>query len=335
MTDSGQTRRVVLLAISPRVPPGLLSFDAWVLLTSGAAVCHGDDTLAVLPWLAQAEVETTLLPGPARAQVETLLGAASVDLPVVWLLADDGDSELTHALAEAAVISGADFEVETMPAAWDQPGARLLDVVSVMDRLRGPGGCPWDAEQTHASLGKYLIEEAYEALDTIQREDHDHLRDELGDVLLQVAFHSRIAAERSPEDGGFTIDDVAGGLVDKLVRRHPHVFAGLAVDGAAEVQANWDDIKRAEKPAGFQPLDDLPASLPALTLARTALSKASKAGVRPPLLPDVEVPATAQGVGLLLWRVVEQAAAVGVDAEEALRAAVLDYRESLALSKGE
>lgn len=319
----------MLLGISPRVAPGLLSYDAWVLLTSGAAVCHGDDELSCLPWLAEAGVETTLVPGPPGAQVATLLGAAGPERPAVWLLGPDGDPALTLALATAAVAPGAEVEVETMPGAWDVPGARLLDVVGVMDRLRGPGGCPWDAEQTHESLAGYLVEEAYEALDAIQRADHEHLRDELGDVLLQVAFHSRVAAERPPEEGGFTIDDVAAGLVDKLIRRHPHVFADVTVEDAAEVQANWDDIKRAEKPDDFQPLDDLAVSMPALTLARKALSKAAKAGVEAPVLPPVEAPAGEEELGLLLWALVQQAGAMGVDAEEALRRVILDYRGSL------
>ena len=102
--------------------------------------------------------------------------------------------------------------------------SRLLDAVAVMDRLRSPGGCPWDAEQTHASLLRYLIEECYELVEAVELGDPAAIREELGDVLLQVLFHARIAAETPADDGGFTIDDVAGDLVDKLVRRHPHVF---------------------------------------------------------------------------------------------------------------
>ena len=115
-----------------------------------------------------------------------------------------------------------------------------------MDRLRSPGGCPWDAEQTHQSLAPYLLEEAYELLEAIELDDLAHLREELGDVLLQVAFHSRLAEER-PAPERFSIDDVAADLVAKLIRRHPHVFAGREVAGAADLAANWEAIKAAEK----------------------------------------------------------------------------------------
>ena len=111
-----------------------------------------------------------------------------------------------------------------LPGSYDLPGARLLDLVATMDRLRSPGGCPWDAEQTHESLVTYLVEETYETIEAIETGDRDHLREELGDLLLQVMFHSRIAAEHT--EAPWSVDDVAGDIVDKLVRRHPHVFAG-------------------------------------------------------------------------------------------------------------
>ena len=127
-----------------------------------------------------------------------------------------------------------------------EPGARLLDLVEVMDRLRT--GCPWDAKQTHASLAPYLLEETYEALEALDSGDPLALRDELGDVLLQVVFHARLAAERT--DGtGWTIDDVADAIIAKLTRRHPHVFGDVAVSGAEEVKANWETIKAAERQA--------------------------------------------------------------------------------------
>ncbi len=139
-----------------------------------------------------------------------------------------------------------------MPGSYDLPGARLLDLVAVMDRLRSPGGCPWDRQQTHQSLVKYLLEEAYETVETIEDGDfdvpgegRDALREELGDVLLQVAFHSRIAQEHAEDP--FGIDDVAQGIVSKLINRHPHVFGGVEANTAAEVEANWDQIKAAEK----------------------------------------------------------------------------------------
>ena len=126
----------------------------------------------------------------------------------------------------------------------DLPGAHLIDLVGTMDRLRVE--CPWDARQTHASLAPHLLEEPYEALEALESGDEEAFREELGDVLLQVVFHARIAAER--DDGtSFTVNDVADGIVAKLVRRHPHVFADVAVSGAEDVKRNWDEIKRAEK----------------------------------------------------------------------------------------
>ena len=132
----------------------------------------------------------------------------------------------------------------TASSSDDRPGRRFLDLVEVMDRLRSPGGCPWDAEQTHASLVKYLLEEAYETAEAIEDGDEAALREELGDVLLQVVFHSRIAAER-PD--GWSIDDVANDIVEKLVRRHPHVFGSASATTARDVESNWERLKAAEK----------------------------------------------------------------------------------------
>jgi MazG family protein len=152
------------------------------------------------------------------------------------------------------------------PAATDALG-RLVDI---MAKLRAPGGCPWDREQTHASLRPYLLEEAYEVLEAIDHGDADALRDELGDLLLQVVFHSELAGET----GAFTIADVANAISSKLVRRHPHVFADVAVRDADDVMRNWRDIKAAERaaantddgPVGV--LDGVPRALPALARAQ-------------------------------------------------------------------
>src|SRR4029077_583028 len=149
-----------------------------------------------------------------------------------------------------------------------RPGEALLRLVAVLDALRV--ACPWDARQTHESLAPHLLEECYEALDALESGDPAALRDELGDVLLQVVFHARIAAEAT--DGtGYTIDDVAEGIVAKLIRRHPHVFADVTVSGPEEVKRNWDAIKAAERAeAGGAPgsvLDTVPFGQPALSLA--------------------------------------------------------------------
>ena len=174
-------------------------------------------------------VETGPAEGPQDTAARLLRLAAAGE--VVWLVGADGDPELGLALGAALQSGAADVELEVLPGSYDLPGARLLDLVAVMDRLRSPGGCPWDAEQTHESLTTYLVEETYETLEAIETGDRDHLREELGDLLLQVVFHSRIAAEDS--DDPWSVDDVAGDIAAKLVRRHPHVFGPASGPGAA------------------------------------------------------------------------------------------------------
>src|SRR4051812_12599076 len=242
--------RLVLLSTSPRVAPGLLSHDAWQVLTAGRVVAADDGhPLASYVDAAGAAVEPLPADGPA-ALAGALLDAAREDpaRPVVYLLDPAGDYAFTRALSARLVEGTGETlpEVEVLPGSYDLPGARLLDLVATMDRLRSPGGCPWDAEQTHESLATYLVEETYEALEAIETGDLLALRDELGDVLLQVAFHARVAQERT-DDTRWTIDDVAAGIVEKLVRRHPHVFGDVSVSGADEVVHNWDRIKAAEK----------------------------------------------------------------------------------------
>lgn len=158
------------------------------------------------------------------------------------------------------------------PAALDAVG-RLLDV---MERLRGPAGCPWDREQTHASLRPYVLEEAYEVVDAIDRADMGHLPDELGDLLLQVVFHAQLASER----GAFTMADVASRIVDKLERRHPHVFGDATVRDAAEVSRNWQHIKDRERAASAPGADDVADALAAIPRALPALVRAQKTASR-------------------------------------------------------
>ncbi len=218
------------------------------------------------------------------------------------------------------------------------PGAALLEAVAVMDRLRSPGGCPWDAEQTHASLAPYLLEEAYEALQALADDDSDGLRDELGDVLLQVLFHARVAAE---EPGGWDIDDVANGLVAKLVRRHPHVFADTLVSGSADVEANWDAIKAKEQPARTV-ADGVPLTLPALALAAKLQSRGTRAGVWSlPADPGGDVRAAAEAaaqgpdeaaIADLLFAAVTLARAQGIDPEAALRRRAMVLRDELSVA---
>jgi XTP/dITP diphosphohydrolase len=235
----------------------------------------------------------------------------------------------------------------------DAPGSRLLELVRVMDRLRV--NCPWDAQQTHESLTPYLLEETYEAVEALDGGDPRAIREELGDVLLQVVFHARVAAER--DDGtGFTIDDVADGIISKLTRRHPHVFGDTAVAGAHEVTANWDAIKAAERTAagGGRPpsaLDGVPLAQPALALALALQRRAQRAGAPAELADELAGPSSGPGgfssgepgsgtadigsgtgearpvsaTGAELFAAVTRARAVGLDPERELRAAARAY----------
>ncbi|HCX85646.1 MAG TPA: nucleoside triphosphate pyrophosphohydrolase [Micrococcales bacterium] len=222
--------------------------------------------------------------------------------------------------------------------------AALLDAVAVMDRLRSPGGCPWDAEQTHASLAPYAVEEAHEVAEAAEAGDLPALREELGDLLLQVLFHARVAQE-APDGEAFDLADVASVLAAKLRRRHPHVFAvgpdGPSVTDADGVNRQWDAIKAAERAdrsgggergdggagagAPASVLDGAPATLPALMRAQKVLGRARKAGIAvgPVFGDDPEDPDDAASeIGAELLAVVARAAAAGVDAEAALRAQV-------------
>lgn len=210
------------------------------------------------------------------------------------------------------------------PERAPRAGEALLEAVAVMDRLRSPGGCPWDAEQTHASLAPYAIEEAHEVAEAAESGDVKALAEELGDLLLQVLFHARVASERSAAGGsdGFDIDDVARGLVAKLRRRHPHVFSDRADLSPDQVDAQWDSIKAKEK-RREHPLDDIPASLPALARAQKVVSRLRKAGA--PSTPDIGQDGD-DGVrmGAALLALVVEADTLGIDAEAALRSATRD-----------
>lgn len=208
-----------------------------------------------------------------------------------------------------------------------EPGDGLSALIAVMDRLRSPGGCPWDARQTHRSLAEYLLEEAYETVEAIESGDRDDLREELGDLLLQVVFHSRIA-EEDPEDP-WGVDDVARGIVDKLVRRHPHVFlaGAVAADGEAvttpeQVESRWHELKTQEK-GRASVTEGIPEALPALLRASKVLARSEHLDVPLPQagnpLDDVD---DEEALGDLLLVLVAASRARGWDAEAALRDAV-------------
>ena len=206
-----------------------------------------------------------------------------------------------------------------------EPGDGLSALIEVMDRLRSPGGCPWDARQTHRSLAEYLIGEAYETVEAIESGDRDDLREELGDLLLQVVFHSRIA-EEDPEDP-WGIDDVAQGIVDKLVRRHPHVFVTESVDAEAvttpeQVESRWHELKTQEK-GRASVTEGIPEALPALLRASKVLARSEHLDVP---LPEIANPTAGieseEDLGDLLLVLVAASRARGWDAEAALRDAL-------------
>jgi XTP/dITP diphosphohydrolase len=205
-----------------------------------------------------------------------------------------------------------------------EPGARLLDLVAVMDRLRSPGGCPWDAEQTHASLLQYLIEETYETVEAVESGSRDHLVEELGDLLLQVVFHARIGQERA--EAPFDIDDVAAGIVSKLRHRHPHVFGDVTVTTMAELETTWEAAKAAEK-GRTSAMDGIPPALPALALAAKTQSRAAPLGVGPAVTPTGL--ADDADLGDALFALVATARARGLDPEAELRAATRRYAETV------
>jgi MazG family protein len=316
---------LIVLTTSPRVAPGLLSWSAWEALRS-AAVVLAPSGHPQLPALDDAGIAYRVAEEPSPDSDEV----------VVWLPRPGDDPP---------VPSGA----RLIQASADLPGAHLIDLVATMDRLRVE--CPWDARQTHATLAPHLLEESYEALEALESGDERALREELGDVLMQPVFHARIAAERG-DGSGYTIDDVADGIVAKLVRRHPHVFGDVTVSGADEVKQNWDEIKRKEKAdlaertgvdtaadAALSALDGVPFGQPALALAAQLQRRAVRAGAPEDLARLDEDPKSSpsggpahadpagEDIGRELFRLVARARAQGLDPEMELRAAARRYRD--------
>lgn len=197
------------------------------------------------------------------------------------------------------------------------PHPRLDELIGVLERLRAPGGCAWDREQTHGSLVRYLIEETYELVDAIEHGTRDDLIEELGDVLYQVIFHADIAKHTPGEE--FTIEDVAAHMTAKMVGRHPHVFADTVADTPDEVMANWESLKAQEKPHRSSTLDGVPERMPSLLLADKLVGKAAGLGVETATVQDAPAPATEDELGDLLLTLVTSARARGLDAERALR----------------
>ncbi|MFE5493701.1 nucleoside triphosphate pyrophosphohydrolase [Streptomyces virginiae] len=345
MTDHSQptaapepTGRIVLLTTSHRVAPGVLSWPAWQTLHAADRVLCADPGHPQLPYLREAGVEVEYTVPDAHELVDACAGGRTV----VVLPAGEGDQRLTDGLARLAGSGRVSMpDLELLPGSYDLPGARLLDLVQVMDRVRRE--CPWTSRQTHRGLAKYAIEEAYELVEAIEDGDREELREELGDVLLQVVFHARIAEEGIPggEDGAeddedgdtggeglgaFSIDDVAGALVRKLIHRHPHVFGDAEAETPEDVHAHWQRTKAVEKQRESV-TDGIPVGQPGLALAAKLAGRARTGGVA------VELP-RGDGIGYELLRLAARAEAEGVDPETALRAAARVYRDAIRAAEG-
>jgi len=202
--------------------------------------------------------------------------------------------------------------------------SQLIRLREVMDRLRSPGGCLWDAEQTHETLLKYLLEESYEYIEAVEDGDRVAMQEELGDLLLQVYFHSRMAEEDPVAP--FSIDDVAATVADKLIRRHPHVFGDVKVSSSAEVLENWEALKAQEK-GRTSATEGVPLGQPALALASKLLYRTEKFNYEIPVEHPVKLSETSteEELGTLIFGLLDQAVAQGLDAEAALRAATKQY----------
>jgi XTP/dITP diphosphohydrolase len=239
------------------------------------------------------------------------LPPAPASLPAAAVLVTD---DLADPAAAALVAAGAPV--------LSVPGSALLDAVAVMDRLRSPGGCPWDAEQTHESLRKYLVEECYELWDALHDGDRAAMREELGDVLLQVLFHARVAEEDGEDP--FSVDDVAAALVTKLVGRHPHVFAGgdPAVRDAGTQEVRWEELKQQEKRRESS-VDGVPTGQPALALAAKLVQRTTRAGLPADLLPH------GSSTGAQLFEAASAAKLAGTDPEEELRAVARRFADDV------
>jgi XTP/dITP diphosphohydrolase len=336
--------------------PGLLPLHAWSALSGTDLILLGAADHPLADHLAAADLRYEVVPEPdapaalsrrdllggvdplQRAKVTWIVDRARAGEAVAYVYGA-GDSEaFTRALGMEAARS--QVEVEVVYFGLAPKGVGLLELVEVEQRLRGPDGCPWDREQDHASLARYAVEEVHELLDAIAAGSDDDIREELGDVLLQVVFHAQIA----DDDGRFDIDAVARGIIDKLVRRHPHVFADVVADDADTVMANWEQLKAQEKPEREGVFDGVVEAQPAVALTAALHRRAARLGFAWPdasgaaakvreELAEVEAEVggasgvrLAEEVGDLLAAVVALAARLDVDPELALRASAARFR---------
>ncbi|GAA2060030.1 nucleoside triphosphate pyrophosphohydrolase [Streptomyces albiaxialis] len=320
MNDSSAPGRIVLLTTTHRVAPGLLSWPAWQALRAADRVLCADPAHPQLPYVREAGVEVETGAAPDARKLVDLCRGGDGGRTVVVLATAEGEPALTDGLARLAG-SGREPampDLELLPGSYDLPGARLLDVVQVMDRIRAE--CPWSSVRTHDDLLKYGVEETFEMIEAIEEGDQAELCEELGDVLLQVVFHARIAQD-DPESP-FAIDDVAGGLVEKLVHRHPHVFGDETAETPEDVKAHWVNRKAVEKHERTSATEGVPMGQPALALAAKLDARARGAGL------DVPLP-SGEGVGYELLALAVRAVREGTDPEAALRAAARAYRDTI------
>jgi XTP/dITP diphosphohydrolase len=350
--------RLVLVDTADQLP-GLLPLHAWSALMQTELVLVGRGDHPFLAHLDAAELAYQVVPeqtddsGSTGLSRQDLLSGVSlddrrrarwvVDLvqtrgAVAYLFGSADHESFTRTLGMEA--ARREVEVEVVYFGVTPRGVRLLDLVQVEERLQGPGGCPWDRQQTHASLARYAVEEVYELLEAIEGGEPGAIAEELGDVLLQVVFHAQIAAAV----GDFTIDDVAARITEKLVRRHPHVFADVEVESADEVMANWEQLKADEKPERSGLFDGVVQAQPALGLATKLQSRAAKVGfdwaddteALAAVYAEVEEVAGAvddderrHELGDLLFAATNLCRHHGIDAESALRAAAGRFRRRL------
>ncbi|CAL9514818.1 nucleoside triphosphate pyrophosphohydrolase [Streptomyces sp. enrichment culture] len=317
--DAADPGRIVLLTTTHRVAPGLLSWPAWQALHAADRVLCADGAHPQLPYLREAGLAVE----EASPAAEELVDACAGGRTVAVVATGEGEPALTDGLARLAGSGRVRMPaLELLPGSYDLPGARVLDLVQVMDRIRAE--CPWSSLQTHQGLAKYGIEEAYELVEAIEEGDRDELREELGDVLLQVVFHARIAEEH-PE-APFSLDDVAGGIVAKLVHRHPHVFGDATATTPEEVREHWLRTKAEEKQR-TSVTEGIPLGQPGLALAAKLASRVRTAGL------DVPLP-RGEGIGYDLLALAARAEAEGTDPEAALRAAARAYRDAVRAAEG-
>jgi XTP/dITP diphosphohydrolase len=324
VTGAAAPGRLVLLTTSHRVAPGQLSWQAWQTLRAADLVVCPDPDHPQLPYLREAGIRIE----PAALGGQDLVDATAGGRTVVYVAPSGGAAPaVTDELARLGGSGRVAMpDLELLPGSYDLPGARLLDLVQVMDQIRAE--CPWSSLRTHQELAKYGIEEMYELVEAIEEGDRAAMREELGDVLLQVVFHAAIA--QGHPDEPFGIDDVAAGLVAKLVHRHPHIYADEVAETPEQVQANWIRLKGVEK-ARASVTDGIPPASPALALAAKLAGRARGAGLPLPLPADPPGPFPADETGLGDHLLAEAAAAesAGLDPEAALRQAARRYRAAI------